>query len=293
IPSMELQCTSRTPSPSSSRAYSPWFWLTVACPRPRRASGLYPLHSSVYTIAPGLVAGRTVVSTDSSARLRCPTRAHSRPLVRPTVAGTGGRSVSQVPWPLAWFARRRGGSSGSVCGTPFFPRVLVHLVGLGLIVRQRRAVRGGQGAGLDDVPQPQRMLAADPHLMGEFRGRHPLRDAPEDQEDLARAEVCTLPGGAGKHVEDPTAAFAAVVEDRRLGAMAMDVQPVPGGATGAGQAAGMEQVQELVVATILVHQVEDREVHEVNSQEIIVDTPDGQENTTAGGLEGPTTKLVT
>ena len=30
---------------------------------------------------------------------------------------------------------------------PFFPRVLVHLVGLGLIVRQRRAVRGGQGAG--------------------------------------------------------------------------------------------------------------------------------------------------
>lgn len=55
----------------------------------------------------------------------------------------------------------------------------------------------------------------------------------------------------------------------------------------------MEQVQELVAATILVHQVEDREVHEVNSQEMIVDTPDGQENTTADGLEGPTTKLVT
>jgi hypothetical protein len=143
------------------------------------------------------------------------------------------------------------------------------------------------------VPQPQQMLAADPHLTGEFRGRHPLRDAPEDQEDLAGAEVCTLPGGAGKHVEDPAAVFAAVVDDRRLGAMAMDVQPVPGGATGAGQAAGMEQVQELVVATILVHQVEDREVHEVNSQEMIVDTPDGQENTTAGGLKGPTTKLVT
>jgi len=46
-------------------------------------------------------------------------------------------------------------------------------------------------------------------------------------------------------------------------------------------------------APILVHQVEDREVHEVNSQEMIVDTPDGQENTTAGGLEGPTIKLVT
>ena len=135
------------------------------------------------------------------------------------------------------------------------------------------------------MPQPQQILAADPHLTGEFGGGHPLRDAPEDQEDLAGAEVGTLPRGAGEQVEDPAAAFAAVVNDRRLGTMAMDVQPVPGGATGADQAAGMEQVQELVVATILVHQV--------NSQGMIVNTPNGQENRTAGGWEGPTTKLVT
>lgn len=134
------------------------------------------------------------------------------------------------------------------------------------------------------MPQPQQMLAADPHLTGEFRGGHPLRDAPEDQEDLAGAEVGPLPGGAGEQVEDPAAALAAVVNDRRLGAMAMDVQPVPGGATGADQAAGMEQVQELVVATILVHQVEDREVHQVNSQGMIVNTPNGQENRTADGM---------
>jgi hypothetical protein len=154
-------------------------------------------------------------------------------------------------------------------------------------------VRGGQGAGLDRVPQPQQMLAADPHLAGEFGGGHPLGDAPEDQEDLAGAEVGPLPGGAGEQVENPAAAFAAVVNDRRLGTMAMEVQPVPGGATGADQAVGMEQVQELVVATILVHQVEDREVHEVNSQGMIVNTPNGQENRTADGWEGPTTKLVT
>ena len=55
----------------------------------------------------------------------------------------------------------------------------------------------------------------------------------------------------------------------------------------------MEQVQKLVVATIRVHPVEDRQVHEVNSQEMMADTPDGQENTTADGLEGPTTKLAT
>jgi hypothetical protein len=58
-----------------------------------------------------------------------------------------------------------------------------------------------------------------------------------------------------------------------------------GGATGADQAAGMEQVQELVVTTILVHQV--------NSQGMIVNTLNGQKNRTAGGWEGPTTKLVT
>src|SRR5262249_4749029 len=42
------------------------------------------------------------------------------------------------------FARRLGGSRGSGCGTPFFPRVLIRLVGLDEVVRQRRAVGGGR-----------------------------------------------------------------------------------------------------------------------------------------------------
>ena len=82
-------------------------------------------------------------------------------------------------------------------------------------------------------------------LPGEFRGRHLLRDAPEDQEDLAGAEVCTLPGGAGKHVEDPAKAFAAVVDDRRLGAMAMDVQPVPGAQRGQAKPPGWRRSRSL------------------------------------------------
>src|SRR5947209_6843356 len=176
IPSSVLQCTSRTPSPSSPRANSPRLWLTVACPRSLRPSGLYPFHSSVYTIAPGRVAGRTVASTSSAEVLRWPTRNHTRLLARPTTPGTGGRSVSQVSWPFAWFARRRGGSSGSVCGIPFFPRVLIHLVGLGLVVGQWRVVRGVERAGLDPVPQLQQVLAADPHLAGELRGGSPLGD---------------------------------------------------------------------------------------------------------------------
>src|SRR4051812_15697793 len=71
-PSRVLQCTSRTPSPSSSRAHSPAPWLTVAWPRPAASSGLYPFHSSVYTIAPDCVRGTTVWSTSSAAPLRRP-----------------------------------------------------------------------------------------------------------------------------------------------------------------------------------------------------------------------------
>src|SRR3954467_5246165 len=193
IPSSVLQWTSRTPSPSSSRANSPRLWLTVAWPRPLRPSGLYPFQSSVYTIAPGFVAGRTVAPPNSAAVLRRPTRNHTRPLSRPDTPGTGGRSVSHVPCPLAWFARRRGGSSGSVCGTPFFPRVLVHLIGLRPVVGQGRVVGGVARAGLDPVPQLQEVLAADPDLAGELGGGSPLGDAAEDQEDLDRAELCPLP----------------------------------------------------------------------------------------------------
>jgi hypothetical protein len=283
IPSIVLQCTSRTPSPSSSRANSPRLWLTVACPRPRRPSGLYPFQSSVNTIAAGLVAGRTVASTNSADPLRWPTRVQSRPLCRPTTPGTGGRSVSQVPWPLAWFARRRGGSSGSVCGTPFFPRVLVHLVGLGLVVRQRRAVGGGERAGLDRVPQPEQMLAADPDLAGESRRGLPLGDAAEDQEDLRGAQVGPLPGGAREHVEDPAAGLAAVTDDRGVVATAVDVEAVPGAAPGAREPTGVEQVEELLAATLLVHQVDDREVHEVGPGGMKISKPDGQENRSAPG----------
>jgi hypothetical protein len=120
---------------------------------------------------------------------------------------------------------------------------LVHLVGLGPVVRQRRAVGGGQGAGLDLMPQPQQVRAAEAQFAGQLRGGCPLGNTAEDREDRRRAEVCPLPGGAGEHVEHPAAAFAAVVDDRGIGATAVDVEAVAGGASGAGQPLGMEQVQ--------------------------------------------------
>src|SRR3954453_21896413 len=78
---------------------------------------------------------------------------------RPTTPVIGGRSVTKVPWPLRLLARRRGGSSGAVCGIPFFPRVLVHLVGLDHLIVQRVAVQADSGAPLQSVPEGQQLLA--------------------------------------------------------------------------------------------------------------------------------------
>jgi hypothetical protein len=160
---------------------------------------------------------------------------------------------------------------------------LVHLVGFGLVVRQRRTVGGGQRAGLDLMPQPQHVLAADPHLAGEFRGGDPLGDAAEDQEDLYGAEVRPLPEGSREHVEHPSAPRAAVVDDRGVAATAVDVESIPSRTTRACEPVGVEQVEELLAATLLVHQVEDREVHGVGSEGWIVDNRDAQKSRTVHG----------
>jgi hypothetical protein len=166
---------------------------------------------------------------------------------------------------------------------PFFPRILVHLVRLGLVVRQRCAVGGVQRARLDRVPEPEQMRTANAHLAGECRGGHPLRDAAEDQEDRCGAQMGPLPGGGGEHVEDPAAGFAAVIDDRGVGTAAVDVEAVAGATPGAGEPVSVEQIEELLAAPLLVHQVDDREVHEVGSEKTSVSKPDGQKNRSARG----------
>jgi hypothetical protein len=152
-----------------------------------------------------------------------------------------------------------------------------------MVVRQWHAVGGVQGAGLDRMPQPEQMLAADPDLAGELRGGLCFGDAAEDQEDLRGAQVCPLPGGVSEHVEDAAAALAAVIDDRGIGTAAVDVEVVAGATAGAGEALGVEQIEEPLSATLLVHQVDDREVHEVGSEEMKSSRPDGQENRSARG----------
>jgi hypothetical protein len=169
---------------------------------------------------------------------------------------------------------------------------LIHLVGLGLVVRQRRAVDTGQRTRLDLVPQSQQVLAADSDLAGKFRGGDPLGDASEDQEDLDRGEVRPLPLCSCEHIEHASTSLAAVVDDWGVMMAAVDVEPLPSPTTRAGEPIGVEQVVQLPATTRLVHQVEDREVHGVGSGRCFIDERDGQKSRIGGGRKGPTTKLL-
>src|SRR5262249_30549674 len=104
------------------------------------------------------------------------TSSRTSPDSRPTAPAIGGLSVSKVPWPLRLLARRRGGSSGSSCGMPFFPRVLVHLVGLDHGVVQRVAVQADAGALLESVPEGQQLLAIAAQFARHLRRGGPLSD---------------------------------------------------------------------------------------------------------------------
>src|SRR5262245_18859624 len=134
-PSSVLLWTSRTPSSSSSRAHSRALWQTVACPRPVSSTHRYPLASSVYSRTSDSVIRSTNGRSDASATVSS-TSNRARPVSRPDTPATGGRSLAKVPCPRAWLSRRRGGSRGLACRIPFFPRILKHLVGLGLVVGQ-------------------------------------------------------------------------------------------------------------------------------------------------------------
>jgi hypothetical protein len=93
-----------------------------------------------------------------------------------------------------------------------------------------------------------------------------LGDAAEDQDDRGRAEVRPLPYCSCEHIEHPSAPLAAVVDDRGVGVTTMDIESLQGAATRAHEPFGMEQVEALLAATLLVHQVKDREVHGIDSK---------------------------
>src|SRR6516225_3042861 len=132
---------------------------------------------------------------------------------RPITPAIGGRSLAQVPRPRNLFARRRGGSPGSVCGMPFFSRILIHLVGLRSGIGQRALRQRRPGALLQLMPQFQQMATATTQLACQSGGRSTLDDAAYDQEELRGGTMGTVQRRVGPGIENPATSPAAVIED--------------------------------------------------------------------------------
>jgi hypothetical protein len=142
---------------------------------------------------------------------------------------------------------------------PFFPRVLVHRVGLDSGVIQGVAIQPKPGVLLEPVPQLQQVHPVTAQLPGQWPGGDALGDAAEDQDDRRRLAPHALEGGPGPGVKGAAAAPALVVEHRGAVA-AVDAESLALTAAGAGQAAGVEQVDEPGGAGVLVHEVVPGEV---------------------------------
>jgi hypothetical protein len=143
---------------------------------------------------------------------------------------------------------------------PFFPRILVGLVGLQDLVVQRHPVAIPKGQVLESVPQVQQLGAVAIQLPRQLGGGDALGKTADDQYQLAGPPLEAMQGRAGEGVEDPLAVAATEVQDR-VAAAPVDDHPVVSLATRAGEAVGMQPLYELLVAGALVHQVDDREIH--------------------------------
>jgi hypothetical protein len=110
------------------------------------------------------------------------------------------------------------------------------------------------------VPQVQELRAVAAQLAGQLGGGDALGEAADDQDEFAGPALDAVEGRAGEGVEDPTAVAAAEVE-QRVAAPTVDDHAIGVMASGAGQAIGMQPVDELGIARLFIHQVDDREIH--------------------------------
>jgi hypothetical protein len=74
-----------------------------------------------------------------------------------------------------------------------------------------------------------------------------------------------------------------VIDDRGVGTTAVDVEAVVDATAGTGEPIGMEKVEELLAASLLIHEVNDREVHKGDSKEMKINKPESQETKSSDG----------
>jgi hypothetical protein len=113
--------------------------------------------------------------------------------------------------------------------------------------------------GLQLVPQRQQFAPVPAQFAGQLRGADALSDAAQDQQQFRTGAPRAGQARAGEQVEHPPATSTLVI-DQRIAVAAMHTRLVVA-AIRTGQAAGVQQGQQFLVARTLVHEVLHREVH--------------------------------
>jgi hypothetical protein len=110
------------------------------------------------------------------------------------------------------------------------------------------------------MPQVQEFRAVAAQLAGQLGGGDALGEAAEDQDQFARPALDAAQGGIGERVEDAMAVAAAEVQDR-VAAPTVNDEAIVAMAAGADQAIGVQPVDELGIARLFIHQIDDWEIH--------------------------------
>jgi hypothetical protein len=144
---------------------------------------------------------------------------------------------------------------------PFFPRILVHFVGLGDIIDQLRLRSLQYSVLLQAMPQLQQHTAVARQLTRQACGRSPLSDTAQDEYDLARSAMRVVKRRFRPGVEDASALKTAVVQHRSAVA-AMHSQTPDLSAARARQSMRMQEAAQELVTGRFVHEINNGKIHD-------------------------------
>jgi hypothetical protein len=144
---------------------------------------------------------------------------------------------------------------------PFFPRILIHLVGLGDIVRKRGWWRREHGMLLQAMPQLQQHAAITIQLTSQARRGGALGNPTQNEDDLTGSAVRVVESSLRPGVEDASAIATLVIEDRSAVA-AMNIQTIRCATARTSQTTRMEDVHQEVITGGFIHEIDKGKVHD-------------------------------
>jgi hypothetical protein len=103
------------------------------------------------------------------------------------------------------------------------------------------------------MTQLKKMAARAPQFPSQSGGAPPLGDAPQDQQHFRGTAMAPLKPRPCPGIEHATAVGTAIIQDG-MAMTPVDDHSVGGAATGAMKPVGMQEIQQLLIAGVLVHE---------------------------------------